>query len=180
MAEKSDYGIIYARWRTGAFGAAAVGIGLIAFAAIVVTRNGIAGIPFSVDLQTMAIYLALPLGGALLLGHAHHAVRREPTVVADKDGITVLYTKPPVGPIRWAEIQRFVPFRSNGRPCVGMVLEDAEHTRSLHRQNLAPLIRVARRKRAHLGIPAKMMNDRLPVIIRDLEEMRQRYTWRRG
>jgi hypothetical protein len=179
MAEKSDSGIIYERARSGAVGAVVVGFALLAFAIVVLTQDGIGGIAFSADLRTMAVYLALPLAVALFLGHAHHAVLRGPTVIAAKDGLTVLFTKPPVGPIGWAEIKRVVPFRSNGRPCVGLVLEDPAHTRLIHRQSLAPLLRVARRKKPHLGIQAKMLNDPLPTVIRDLEEMRQRYSWRR-
>jgi hypothetical protein len=180
MAEKSDYGIIYERSRRGAAGAVAVGFALIGFAVLVLTQDGVAGIRFSDDLRTMAVYLALPLAVALFVGHAHHAVLKGPSVVVGKDGIMVLYTKPPVGPIRWAEVKRFVPYRANGRPCVGIVLEDPEHTRSIHRHDLAPLIRAARGNKAHLGIPARMLNDQLPSIIRDLEEMRQRYSWRRA
>ena len=180
MAEKSDYGIIYHRSKTGAYGAIGAAFALFAFVFVVLTRDGVGGVPFSTDLRTMAVYLALPFAVALLLGHVHHAVSKGPTVVASKDGITVLYTKLPVGPIRWAEIKQSVPLRSNGRPCVGVVLDDVEHMFSLHRQGLVPMIRAARRKRAHLGISGKMLDEPLPTVIRELEEMRQRYLWRRA
>jgi len=177
MPEKHDDGIIYYRAKGDAIGSVVVGFLLLILAVLTLTQEGIGGIPFSRDLQTMGTFLALPLGLVLVLANALHAVAKGPTVVAGEEGIVVLYTPQPVGPIRWAEIRGFTRFRSNGNPCLGIVLEDPEYTIQLHREEFAPLIRLARGKKAHLGIRGKMLDAPLPAVLRDLDELRQVQTW---
>jgi hypothetical protein len=179
MPEKGAGRIIYHRAKADAIGAVVIGFILIAFAIYVMTQEGFGGIPFSQDLRVMSIYLGLPLGVALIIGHSLHALAKGPTMVAGKEGVTVLYTPVPAGPIPWAEIKAFVPFRSNGQACLGIVLEDPDYTLTILQKELAPLRRIARGKRAHLGVRGKMLDAPMPVVIRDLNELHQVHSWHR-
>ena len=123
MPDKKDTGITYYRSKPDAYGALSVGCLLLAFALLVLTRDGVWGIGFSKDLVVMSTYLALPLGVVLVLANIGHVVSTDPTMVAGKDGIYLLFTRRPVGPIRWAEINGFMAFRHQGKQHLGITFE---------------------------------------------------------
>ena len=128
MPDKEDTGIIYYRSKSDASGALSVGCILLAFALLVLTQDGVFGIGFSKDLVVMSTYLALPLAVVLVLANIGHVVSTGPTVVAGKDGIHLLFTRRPVGPIRWAEINGFMAFRHQGKWHLGITFEDPLQT----------------------------------------------------
>jgi hypothetical protein len=101
MPDRNEAEIVYYRAKSDASGALAVGCILLAFALLVLTQDSIAGIGFSKDLVVMSTYLALPLGVVLILANIRHIMAKGPTMVAMKDGITVLFTDQRVGPLHW-------------------------------------------------------------------------------
>jgi hypothetical protein len=178
MAERLDTGIIYYRSKADAFGALVVGCLLLGFAAVVLTQDSVFGIGFSQDLIMLCTYWALPIGGVLLLANIRHAVARGATVVAGKDGITVLFTPRPFGPIRWSEITGFTSFQHRGKWFLGITLEDPLRTLRPIEEAAKPLLENIGPKAAHLHIPGKMMDDYMAMIETELEELRQVHSWR--
>jgi hypothetical protein len=178
MAEKLDDGIIYYRSKSDAYGALVVGCLLLGFAAVVLTQDSVFGFGFSQDLIMLSTYWALPIGVVLLLANIRHAVARGPTVVAAKDGITVLFTPQPLGPVRWSEIAGFTSFRHQGKWFLGITLEDPLRTLTPIREAAKPLLKNIGPKAAHLNIPGKMMDDYMVSIESELGEMRQVHAWR--
>ena len=179
MAEKLDNGIIYYRSKSDAYGGLVVGCLLLGIAAVVLTQDSVWGIGFSQDLIMLCTYWALPIGVVLLLANIRHAVATGPTVVAGKDGITVLFTHQPFGPIRWSEITGFTSFQHQGKWFLGITLENPLQTLRPIEEAAAPLLKGIGPKAAHLNIPGAMMNDYMVSIESELEELRQVHTWRR-
>jgi hypothetical protein len=178
MPEKLDEGILYYRAKGDATGAVVVGAILVAFAWIVLTRDGLGGIPFSKDLVAMSTYLALPLGVVLFLANLPHVLARGPTMAAGEGGITILFTPRPVGLIRWTAINGFLSFKHQGKWYLGIVLEDPEETLMPYKGTLAPVVARFGPREAHLKIHGKMLDDEMQAIVADLEEMRRVRSWR--
>lgn len=178
MVEKLNNGIIYYRNKTGAYGRLVLGFLLLGIAAVVLTQDSVWGIGFSQDLVMLCTYWALPIGVVLLLANIRHACKSGPTVVAGKDGITVLFTPQPVGPIRWSEISGFTAFRHQGKWFLGITFEDPLRSLTPIKEDAMQLLRNIGPKAAHLKIAGKMMDDRMVSIESDLDEMRQVHTWR--
>lgn len=178
MPDRLKDGIIYYRAKGGALGALVTGALLLVFTWIVLTQEGIAGIPFSRGLPVMSTYLALPVGSVLVLANLQHALDRGPTLVADEDGITILFTRRPIGVIRWTEIARLRPVKRQGRWHLGVVLEDPEFSLSEYRDLLGSLLGRVGPADAHLKIDGKMLDDEVTNVVRDLEEMQRRNSWR--
>lgn len=179
MPDFEQDGVIYYRGKGDAVGSVIVGLILLAFAFVVLTGTGVGGIPFSADLTAMATYLALPLGVVLVLAHVWHVMAKGPTMVAGKQGITVLYTGDPVGPIRWAEIKGFKVFRRNGNPFLGITLDDPAQTLYPYRESGRALFTGRGPKDAHLMIRGKMLDEDTWTIAERLEEMRLVHSWKR-
>ena len=178
MPEKEDIGIIYYRSKSHASGALSVGCILLAFALLVLTQDGVWGIEFSKDLVVMTTYLALPLAVVLVLANIGHVVYTGPTMVAGKDGISVLFTRRPVGPINWAEITGFTAFKHQGKHHLGITFEDPLQTLAPIKEDVSALVRRKGPKAAHLKIDGKMLDDDMETIVSDLEGLRQVYSWR--
>ena len=178
MPEKADTGIVYYRSKADASGALAIGCILLAFALLVLTQGGVGGISFSRDLVMMSTYLALPLGVVMVLVNIGHVVSTGSTVVAGKAGITVLFTREPMGTIGWPEINGFTPFKHQGKWILGITLENPARTLALHEVHKSVLLRRGGPATAHIKIHGKMLDDDMEQIVRDLEEMRQVYSWR--
>ncbi|NIP74701.1 MAG: hypothetical protein GTN90_01365 [Xanthomonadales bacterium] len=179
MPDIETDGVIYYRGKFNAALSVSLGVLLLGIAAVVLTQDQVAGIPFSQDLKMLATYLALPLGAVMVLAHVRHVLRRGPTVVAGKEGITVLYTPKAVGPIRWAEISGFKPFRHNGNPYLGITLDNPAMTLYPFREIGRPLVKGLGPKDAHLELKGKMMDDSVGHIAKNLEEMRLVHSWKR-
>ncbi|MFQ5565305.1 MAG: hypothetical protein ACE5EU_02980 [Paracoccaceae bacterium] len=180
MPEKADTEIVYYRSKSDASGALAVGCILLGFAALVLTRDSIGGIGFSKDLVMMATYLALPLGVVMVLANIRHVLAKGPTMVAGKEGITVLFTPQPVGPIHWSEITGFTPFRRQGKWVLGIGLDNPGRTITPYSRHISSLLRRGGPAAAHIRVHGKMLDDDMKNIVRDLEEMLQLYSWRAG
>lgn len=180
MPDKEDAGIIYYRSKAAASGALAAGCILLAFAMLVLTQDSVLGIGFSEDLVVMSTYVALPLAVVLVLANIGHVVSTGPTMVAGKDGITVLFTRRPVGPINWAEITGFTAFKHRGKHHLGITFEDPLQTLSPIKEEVSALIRRKGPKAAHLKIDANMLDDDMETVVSDLEGLRQIYSWRVG
>jgi hypothetical protein len=120
----------------------------------------------------------LPLAVVLVLANIGHVVSTGPTVVAGKDGISVLFTRRPVGPIRWAEIAGFTAFKHQGKHHLGITFEDPLQTLSPIKDDVSALVRRKGPKAAHLKIDGKMLDDDMETIVSDLEGLRQVYSWR--
>jgi hypothetical protein len=178
MSIRTDGQLIYHRSKLRDTGAIILGAFLLALAAVVLTRDEVAGIRFSPDLVAMTRWLALPVGVALLLGHISHFVARGPTLVADGDGLTILFTRRPVGVIRWTDINGFTSFRHQGRPVLGITLEDPKRVLAPFRDDLHVLVRRAGPRAAHVSIDGNMLDDPMKTVLHDLEEMRRVYSWR--
>ncbi len=178
MPEKAGTGVVYYRSKSDASGALAIGCILLGFALLVLTQDGIGGISFSRDLVVMSTYLALPLGAVMILVNIGHVVSTGSTVVVGKEGITVLFTREPVGPIGWSEINGFTPFKHQGKWILGITLENPAQTLALHKVRKSVLLRRAGPATAHIKIHGKMLDDDMEQIVQDLEEMRQVYSWR--
>ncbi len=178
MSMRLDGQLLYHRSKTWAARAVILGCFLIALAAVVLTRDELAGIRFSADLVAMSRWLALPLGVALVIGNIAHLLGRGPTLRADGDGITILFTPRPVGTIAWTEITAFTSFRRQGRAVLGIMLEDPKRVLAPFRDDLPVLLRLAGPRTAHLSIEGNMLDDPIEAVLRDLEEMRQAYSWR--
>jgi len=178
MSVRTDGQILYHRSKLRAAGAVVLGVFLLALAAVVLTRDELAGIRFSPDLVAMSRWLALPVGVALVLGHIAHLVARGPTLLANGDGITVLFTKRPVGVIRWTDIDSFTSFRHQGRPVLGINLEDPRRVLAPFRDDLPVLMRRGGPRVAHLSIDGNMLDEPMKTVLHDLEEMRRAYSWR--
>ena len=178
MPDKEDTGIVYYRSKADAAGALVVGCILLAFAILVLTQDSIGGIGFSKDLVVMSTNLALPLGVVMVLANIRHVVAKGPTMVAGKDGITVLFTRQPVGPIHWTGIAGFKPFKHQGKWILGIILEEPARTLDPYKNDISPLRRRAGPKAIHLKINGRMLDDDMENIVRDLDEMRLLYSWR--
>jgi len=178
MPNRLENGVIYYRAKGDAAGAVIVGAILIAFAGMVHTREGIGGIPFSADLTAMATYLALPLGIVLMLANFRHLFARGATLAADDTGLSILYTKRPLGLIPWTAINGFSTFSHQGKWYLGITLEDPEITLEPFRGNLTPVIGRFGPKEAHLRIHEKMLDEDIDIVHAELEEMRHIRSWR--
>jgi hypothetical protein len=178
MTERSHNGIIYYRSKSDAYGALIVGCLLLGCATIALTQESVGGIGFSQDFIMLSTYWALPIGVVLVLANIKHAYMVGPTVVAGKDGITILFTPEPIGPVRWSEISGFISFRHQGKWFLGIALEDPLQTLTPIKDYSKPLLRNIGPKAAHLKIAGKMMDDYMASIESELNEMRQVYTWR--
>ncbi len=179
MPDIETDGVIYYRGKANAALSVLIGLLLLGIAAVVLTQDQVGGIPFSQDLKMLARFLALPLGLVMVAAHIWHVARRGPTVVAGKEGITVLYTPKAVGPIRWAEIASFKPFRHNGNPYLGITLDNPSMTLYPFREIGRPLVKGLGPKEAHLELKGKMMDDNVGRIAKNLEEMRLVHSWKR-
>ena len=178
MPDKEASGIIYYRSKADAIAAFVVGCLLLVFASVVLTQDGVAGIGFSKDLSVMSTYLALPLAVVMILANIRHIVTTGPTMAAGKDGITVLFTPRPAGPIHWAEIARFTAFKRQGKYHLGITFEDPARTYALMDKEVRILARPKGPKTVHLKIDGKMLDDYIDTIVSDLERLRQVYSWR--
>jgi hypothetical protein len=178
MADKKETEIVYYRAKSDASGALAVGCILLAFALLVLTQDSIGGIGFSKDLVVMSTYLALPLGVVLVLANIRHVMAKGPTMVAMKDGITILFTDQRVGPFHWAEISGFKAFKHQGKYHLGISFEDPAQVLYPFRDYVSALVRRKGPKSAHLKIDGKMLDDDKETIVSDLEAMRQLFSWR--
>jgi hypothetical protein len=178
MPEKLEDGIIYYRGKGDALGSVIVGAILVVFSWIVLTMNDLHGIPFSDDLKVMSTYLALPLGAVLFLANLRHVLSRRPTVIATDDGITILFTKKPIGLIRWTSIEGFRGFRHNGQWYLGIMLEDPEDVLAPFRGHLSPVMARFGPPEAVLKIKGKMLDDEMNTVVHDLEERRRLRSWR--
>lgn len=179
MPEFEQDGVIYYRGKGEAIVSIAVGLALLALGVSVLTQDQVAGIPFSTDLTVMGTYLALPLGVVLVLAHIRHAMGKGPTMVAGTEGITVLYTPKPVGPINWAEVKGFKMFRRNGMPFLGITLEDPARSLYTYREIGLPLITGRGPKDAHVMVKGKMLDENTVAVAERLEEMRLVHSWKR-
>lgn len=179
MPEIEQDGVIYYRGKSGAIVSVIVGLVLLGLGATVLTQDQVAGIPFSTDLTMMATYLALPLGAVLVLAHIWHAMGKGPTMVAGTEGVTVLYTPKPIGPIRWAEIKGFRVFRRNGLPFLGITLEEPAQSLYPYREIGTPLITGRGPKDAHMMVKGKMLDEDADKVAIRLEEMRLVHSWKR-
>ena len=178
MPERLNPGIIYYRGKAEAIGALLIGFVLLGCGIIAVTTGEIGGFRFSRDLAMMSTYLALPLGVVLILANIRHIVARGATVTAGKDGITILYTDRPVGPLRWAVITALKPLRHQGKLHLGISLEDPAGTLYPWRDVVAPLMWKPGKKTVHMKVDGKMLDDNIRRIVAELDEMRQIYSWR--
>ncbi|MHA1528689.1 MAG: hypothetical protein ACTSVG_06690 [Alphaproteobacteria bacterium] len=178
MPEKAGTEIVYYRSKADEAGALVVGGILLAFAFVVLTQDGVGGIGFSKDLVVMSTYLALPLGVVMVLANIRHLVSRGPTMVVGKEGISVLFTRQPVGPIRWSEITGFTQFKHQGKWILGVTLDDPVRTLAPHKGRISALLARAGPAAAHVKIHGRMLDDEMEQVVRDLEEMRQLYSWR--
>ena len=178
MPERIDGTIVYYRSKSEASGATAVGCMLLAFATLVLTQEGVAGIRFSTDLVAMSTYLALPLGAVLVLANIRHLIYNGRTMIADKVGITLIFTPQAAGPVHWTEIDGFITFWRQGRQRLGITLIEPVQSLDTLGNAVYPLINRRRPKAAHLMIEGKMLNDNVEAAARDLDEMRQIYSWR--
>jgi hypothetical protein len=178
MPEKADTGIVYYRSKFDASGALVVGGILLAFVFLVQTQDGIGGIGFSRDLVVMSTYLALPLGVVMVLVNIRHVMSKGPTMVAGKEGISVLFTRQPVGTIHWSEITGFTSFRHQGKWILGITLENPARTLGPHQGHMSALLRRAGPATAHIKVHGKMLDDDMEEVVRNLEELRQVHSWR--
>ena len=181
MPDKDEAEIVYYRAKSDASGALAVGCILLAFALLVLTQDSIAGIGFSKDLVVMSTYLALPLGVVLVLANIRHIMAKGPTMVAMKDGITVLFTDQRVGPLHWTAItgfKAFKAFKHQGKYHLGITFENPTQALYHHKDHISDLVRRKGPKTAHLKIDGKMLDDDMETIVSDLEAMRQLVSWR--
>jgi hypothetical protein len=178
MPEKAGTEIVYYRSKADEAGALVVGGILLAFALVVLTQDGVGGIGFSKGLVVMSTYLALPLGVVMVLANIRHLVSRGPTLVAGKEGISVLFLPRPVGPIRWSEITGFTQFKHQGKWILGITLENPVRTLTPLKDHISALLSRAGPVAAHIKIHGKMLDDEMEKIVRGLEEMRQLYSWR--
>jgi hypothetical protein len=178
MAEKLDNGIIYYRSKSDAIGALIVAGLLLGIAAVVLTQDSVFGIGFSPSMVMLCTYWALPIGVILVLVNIKHATAVGPTVVAGKEGITLLYMPTKVGPLRWAEIAGFTSFRHQGKWFLGITFENPLQSLTPIKDDAKTLLKRIGPKAAHLSIPGAMMNDYMVSIETDLEEMRHIYSWR--
>jgi hypothetical protein len=126
----------------------------------------------------MSTYLALPLGGVLFLANLPHVLSRRPTVIATDDGLTILFTKKPIGLIRWTSINGFRGFKHNGRWYLGIALEDPEDVLAPFRGHLSPVVGRFGPADAVLKIKGKMLDDEMMMVVHDLEERRRLRSWR--
>lgn len=178
MPDKDEAEIVYYRAKSDASGALAVGCILLAFALLVLTQDSIWGIGFSKDLVVMSTYLALPLGAVLVLANIRHILAKGPTMVAMKDGITVLFTDQRVGPLHWTAITGFKAFKHQGKYHLGITFEDPVQALYPYKDHVSALVNRKGPKTAHLKIDGKMMDDDIDTIVSDLETMRQLFSWR--
>jgi hypothetical protein len=178
MPDRNEAEIVYYRAKSDASGALAVGCILLAFALLVLTQDSIAGIGFSKDLVVMSTYLALPLGVVLILANIRHIMAKGPTMVAMKDGITVLFTDQRVGPLHWTAITGFKAFRHQGKYHLGITFENPKQVLYPYKDYISDLVKRKGPKTAHLKIDGKMLDDDMDAIVSDLEEMRQLFSWR--
>ena len=178
MPERSDTEIIYYRSKSDAAGAFIVGCILLAFALLVLTQDSVGGIGFSSDLVVMSIYLALPLGMIIVLANIKHLVSKGASLVAGKEGISVLFTRRPVGPIHWTQIDGLMSFQHQGKWVLGIKLENPAQILEPYKDHISPLLRRGGPKDVHLKIKGNMLDDTMEIIVQDLEEMRQLYSWR--
>ncbi len=126
----------------------------------------------------MSTYLALPLGVVMVLVNIRHVMSKGPTMVAGKEGISVLFTRRPVGPINWAEINGFTAFKHQGKHHLGITFENPLQTLAPIKEDVSALVRRKGPKAAHLKIDGKMLDDDMETIVSDLEGLRQVYSWR--
>lgn len=178
MPQRLESGIIFFRAKTGAYLSLACGALLVAFAYVVLTREGIFGVPFARSLQMMATYSALPFGAVLFLANVKRALMMGPTLTADDQAIDILCTKKPVGPIAWSEINGFVPVRHQMQTHLGIMLDDPERVLRPYIEFVSPLIPDYGPKTVHLVIPGDMIDMPVRKAVRELEEMRRAYSWR--
>jgi hypothetical protein len=178
MPEKLDNGIVYFRSKSDAIGALVVGCLLLAIAVPALTLDSIFGIRFSNDLVMMSTYLALPLGLVLILANIRHILANGPTLFADKEGITMLFTPEPTGPLNWARISGFRAFRHQGKQHLGISLEEPRRTLLPFKKTIRAVLWSKRPKSVHLRVDGKMLDDDVDTVVQELEEMRQIYSWR--
>lgn len=178
MPERSDGRIVYHRSKGDAAGAMVIGCVLLVIAVPAMTMDSIGGIGFSRDMVMMSTYLALPLGVVLVLVNIRHLLTRGPTLLANKEGITILFTDPPAGPLHWAEIREFRSFWHQGKRHLGIGFGDPAQSLSPYMRSVAALVRRKGPKRAHLKIDGKMLDSNIKTVVSELEEMRQIHSWR--
>jgi len=178
MSEKIDGAIILYRSKSDQIGAVAVGCLLLVIALPALTLESIGSIRFSKDLVVMSTYLGLPLGVVLILANIRHILAKGPTMIGSKEGLTLLFTTPPAGPLDWAEIKGFLVFRHQGKSHLGITFEDPGLSLTPFKSGLSPLVRRKGPNAAHLKIEGKMLGDNLKQVVADLEEMRTIYSWR--
>jgi hypothetical protein len=179
MSEKADGKVVFYRSKGDQIGALAVGCLLLGIAVPSMSLESVGGIRISRDLMVMSTYLALPLSVVLILANVRHVFDRGPTVAADKNGVTLLFTDPPAGPFPWAEIKGFMVFRRQGKRHLGITFEDPYLTLTPFKGTLAPMIKSRGPKAAHLKIDGKMVDSNIKQVVADLEEQLQIYSWRR-
>jgi hypothetical protein len=143
-----------------------------------VTLDSLWGVPFSNDLVMMSTYLGLPLGLVLILANIRHALANGPTLFADKEGITMLFTPTPTGPLHWARITGFRAFRHQGKRHLGISVEEPRQTLLPFKKTIRKVLWLKRPKEVHLRVDGKMLDDDVDTVVKDLEEMRQIYSWR--
>jgi hypothetical protein len=171
-------GIVYYRSKSDATGAIVVGCLLLAIAVLALTLDSIGGIRFSKDLVMMSAYLSLPLGVVLILANIRHLLSRGPTLVAAKEGITLLFTREAVGPLHWSRITAFRAFRHQGKRHLGISFEEPREALSPFKNFIRPVLWRKRPKGVHLRVEGKMLDDNIDTVVKELEEMRQIYSWR--
>ena len=178
MPEKVDGKIVFYRSKADQIGAIAVGCLLLLIAIPALTLDSIGGIRFSKDLVVMSTYLGAPLGVVLILANIRHVLAKGPTMIGGKEGITMLFTDPPAGPLHWAEIKGFLLFRHQGKQHLGITFENPGLTLTPFQKSLTPLVRRKGPNAAHLKIEGRMLGDNMKKVMADLEEMRTIYSWR--
>ena len=178
MPEKVEDGIVYFRSKSDAIGALVVGCLLLAIAVPAITLDSIWGIRFSNDLVMMSTYLGLPLGLVLILANTRHILANGPTLFADKEGITMLFTPEPTGPLHWARINGFRSFMHQGKRHLGISLEEPHRTLLPFKNTIRAVLWRKRPKSVHLRVDGKMLDTNIDAVVQELEEMRQIYSWR--
>jgi hypothetical protein len=83
-----------------------------------------------------------------------------------------------VVPIHWAEIAEFMLFQHQGKWILGIKLEEPARTLEPYKGNISAFVRRGGPAAAHVKIHGKMLDDTMEMIVQDLEEMRQVYSWR--
>lgn len=169
--------IVYRRGRMAVF----VGflLALALFAALAYLRLG-SELSESNRSKTEIILALVGLVLIVFLCHLHNAfLKRGATIHAAPEGLTLMASSTPVGPIPWREIRRIGPFRSTKHVLwfdkIGIELVDPDRV-------LKPFGRAVNRYKsrwggggAHLKLSWMLFDTSVSKASRELEAMRQRY-----